>query len=55
MTIWAQVAVDIHINVILDCLGQVFYRFCIWVELPVQRRLCPIFVKNVASVPRVDG
>ena len=25
MTIWAQVAVDIHINVILDCLGQVFF------------------------------
>ena len=32
-----------HINVILDCLGQV----CIWVELPIQRRLCPIFVSNV--------
>ena len=31
---------------ILDCLGQVnagFYRYCIWVELSVQRRLCPIF------------
>ena len=27
MTIWAQVAVDIHINVILDCLGQVFTGF----------------------------
>ena len=24
-------------------------RFCIWVELPVQRRLCPIFVRNVRS------
>ena len=24
-------------------------RFCIWVELPVQRRLCPIFVRNVWS------
>ena len=32
-----------HIYVILDCLLQV----CIWVELPVQRRLCPIFVNNV--------
>ena len=31
--------------VILDCLGQV----CIWVELPVQRRLCPIFVRDVGS------
>ena len=31
---------------ILDCLGQVnagLYKFCIWVEFPVQRRLCPIF------------
>ena len=25
-------------------------RFCIWVELPVQKRLCPIFVKNVGSL-----
>ena len=22
-------------------------RFCIWVELPIQRRLCPIFVSGV--------
>ena len=29
--------------------GTCIYRFCIWVELPVQRRLCPIFVKNVRS------
>ena len=29
----------------LDCLGQV----CIWVELPIQRRLCPIFVRDVES------
>ena len=27
-----------------------FYAFFfIWVELPVQRRLCPIFLKNVRS------
>ena len=38
-----------HVEIILqllDCLGQVYaglYKFCIWVELPVQRRLCPIF------------
>ena len=35
-----------HVEIILqllDCLGQVIYRFCIWVELPVKRRLCPIF------------
>ena len=30
--------------------GTGFYRFYIWVELPVQRRLCPIFVKNVESL-----
>ena len=24
-------------------------RFCIWVELPVQRRLCSIFVRGVGS------
>ena len=38
--------------IILHCLGQdmqVLDKFCIWVELPVQRRLCPIFVKNVGS------
>ena len=29
--------------IILDCLGQV----CSWVELLVQRRLCPIFVSHV--------
>ena len=25
----------------------VWDSFCIWVELPVQRRLCPIFVSDV--------
>ena len=29
--------------------GTGIFRFCIWVELPVQRRLYPIFVKNVGS------
>ena len=43
-----------HVIVILDCLGQVLCRFCIWVELLVQRRLCPIFVKNVGS-PDIHG
>ena len=28
---------------------DVWDRFCIWVELPVQRRLCPIFVSDVGS------
>ena len=32
-----------HVEIILDCLGQVSYKYCIWVELLVQRRLCPIF------------
>ena len=47
--IFTHVGIILHI---LDCLGQVnagLYKFCIWVELPVQRRLCPIFVKNVGS------
>ena len=29
--------------------GTSICRFCIWVELPVQRRLYPIFVRNVGS------
>ena len=29
--------------VIVNCLGQV----ALWVELPVQRRLCPVFVSGV--------
>ena len=33
------------LGIILDCLGQV----CSWVELPMQRRLCPIFVRDVGS------
>ena len=28
---------------ILDFLGQVSYRRCNWVELPVQRRFLPMF------------
>ena len=45
ISLWAQVAV-LDILHILDCLGQVnagVYMFCIWGELPVQMRLCPIF------------
>ena len=48
IVLWAQEAVFTHV-IILDCLGQVSCRCCIWVELPVQRRLCPIFVRNVGS------
>ena len=29
--------------VIVNCLGQVVF----WVELPIQRRLCPIFMSGV--------
>ena len=29
--------------------GTCIYRFCILVELPIQKRLCPIFVRNVGS------
>ena len=46
IVVWTQEAVFIHfciIVIILDCLGQVSCRCFIWVELPVQRRLCPIF------------
>ena len=32
-----------RVVIILDCLGQVSYRCCLWVELPIQRGLCPIF------------
>ena len=41
--IFTYVGIILHI---LDCLGQdmqVLYKNCNWVELPVQRRLCPIF------------
>ena len=38
-----------HVVIILNCLGHVSSRFCIRVELPIQRRLCPIFVRNVGS------
>ena len=46
--LWAQVAVLNH-NLYIGLLGTSICRFCIWVELPVQRILCPIFVRNVGS------
>ena len=33
----------------ISLFGTGICRFCIWVELPVQKRLCPIFVRNVGS------
>ena len=43
--LWAQVAVFTHV---ID-VGTGYVHACIWVELPVQRRLCPIFVRDVGS------
>ena len=41
--LWAQVAVlDIYIGLYCTVWDRIC-RYCIWVELPVQRRLCPIF------------
>ena len=43
---WAQVAILLACGlgvVIVNCLGQVVFG----VELPVQRRLCPIFMSSV--------
>ena len=43
---WAQVAILLACGpdvVIVNILGQVVF----WVELPVQRRLCPIFMSDV--------
>ena len=41
--VWAQEALFIHIYLLMLMLGYV----CSWVELPVQRKLCPIFVREV--------
>ena len=44
--LWVQVAVlDILYIYIayIGLFGTGICRYCIWVELPVQRRLCPIF------------
>ena len=44
--LWAQVAVlDILYIYIayIGLFGTGICRYCIWVELPVERRLCPIF------------
>ena len=38
-----------HVIGYIALFGTGICRFCIWVELPVQRRLCLIFVKNVGS------
>ena len=49
IVLWAQVAV-LLIDCYIGLLGQVIYTgYVSRVELPVQRRLCLIFVKNVWS------
>ena len=40
--LWAQEAVFTHVI-------DVGTSYVSWVELPVQRRLCPIFLRNVGS------
>ena len=41
--VWAQVVLFTYIGTGCELLGHVV----LWVELPVQRRLCPIFVNDV--------
>ena len=43
VTIWAQVVVDIHINVILDCLGQVFLQVLYLGRAPRTKETLPDF------------
>ena len=56
IVLWAQEAVFTHVIVVRDRIC----KFCIWVELPVQRRL-PDFLKVASGnptftcIPRVDG
>ena len=38
-----------HVIGYIALFGTGICRFCILVEIPVQKRLCPIFVKNVGS------
>ena len=38
-----------HVIGYIALFGTSICRFSIWVELPIQRRLCPIFVRNVGS------
>ena len=38
-----------HVIGYIALFGTGICRFCIWVELPVQRTLCSIFMRNVGS------
>ena len=42
--LWAQVAV-----LLMDCWDRLYTGYVLRVELPVQRRFCPIFVRDVGS------
>ena len=50
---WAQVAILLACGlgvVVVNCLGQVAMclgQVVFWLELPVERRLCPIFMSGV--------
>ena len=46
--LWAQVAILNH-KLLYWTVWDRFMQFCILVELPVQRRLCLIFMRNVGS------
>ena len=55
--VWAQEAVFTHINVILDCLGQVLYldRAPRTKETLPNFRECRVGYPTSTSIPRVDG
>ena len=44
-----HVIVYIGFIVYIAMFGTCICMFCIWVELPIQRRLCPIFMRNFGS------
>ena len=47
---WAQVAIFTHFKLYMDPVWSLLIvgtGFVPWVELPVQRRFCPIFVSGV--------
>ena len=49
IVVWAQEVVFIHVLLRYLDIDVGWDRFCIWVKLPVQTGLCPIFVRNVGS------
>ena len=55
--VWAQEAIFTHINVILDCLGQVLYlgRAPHTKKTLPDFRECRVGYPTSTSIPRVDG